>query len=69
MKYIQNKIILKTNSLYSLSNKNSRDSSLHDVAFLCHFRGFPGTPWDSLGFPATINRSQGISQFVQDQGL
>ena len=32
----------------SLHNKNSRDSSLHYIAFLYDFREFPGIPWDSL---------------------
>ena len=30
-----------------------------------YLRGLPGVPW---GFPATLNKYQGISQCGQDQG-
>ena len=42
-KYVQNHI--KDKYLVSLYNDNSRDSSLHYIAFLFYFRGLPG---DSL---------------------
>ena len=40
--------------MYSLHNKNSRDASLHYIAFLFYYRGFPR---DSLGIPCYYKKN------------
>ena len=46
LKFIQNDI--KDKNLVSLHNKNSRDSSLHYIAFLFYLGDSLGFPRDSL---------------------
>ena len=55
----------KAYSSVLLLNMSCRNSSQYNGAFSLDFMGFPGIP---QGFPGTINRYKGISQFGHYSG-